>query len=122
MISHATKQHLKKYDKNLKKFNATKALDAALEHKIRIKTPQITINVMQELIRRDSIRVALAGKTEKSLGILIRFIQRNISNPNYTATLTDVSNILLGKIIDYIKFISSNKKANFYFLNLRLVY
>ena len=110
MISHATKQHLKKYDKNLKKFNATKALDAALEHKIRIKTPQITINVMQELIRRDSIRVALAGKTEKSLGILIRFIQRNISNPNYTATLTDVSNILLGKIIGFLKFIQAKTK------------
>jgi hypothetical protein len=28
---HNTKQNLKKYDKHLKKFNATKALDAALE-------------------------------------------------------------------------------------------
>ena len=87
---------MKKYDKSLKKFNATKALDSALEHQIRFKTPQITINVMQELIRRGSIRAALAGKTEKSLGILIKFIQRNISNPNFTATLTDISNILLG--------------------------
>ncbi len=52
---------------------------------------------MQELIRRGTIRAALAGRNEKSLGILIKFIQRNISNPNYTATLTDVSNILLGK-------------------------
>ena len=91
-----TKQHLKQYDKNLKKFNATKALDSALEHRIRIKTPQTTINVMQELIRRGSIRAALAGRTDKSLGFLIKFIQRNISNPNYTATLTDISNILLG--------------------------
>ena len=66
------------------------------KHKVRIKTPQVTIGVMQELIRRGTIRAALAGKTEKSLGNLIKFIQRNISNPNYTATLTDVSNILLG--------------------------
>jgi U3 small nucleolar RNA-associated protein 15 len=54
---------------------------------------------MQELIRRGTIRAALAGKTEKSLGNLIKFIQRNISNPNFTATLTDVSNILLGFIL-----------------------
>ena len=31
---------------------------------------------MQELIRRGSIRAALAGKTEKSLAVLIKFIQR----------------------------------------------
>lgn len=31
MIIHQTKQNLKKYDKNLKKFNASKALDAALD-------------------------------------------------------------------------------------------
>ena len=31
VITHLTKQHLKPYDKNLKKFNATKALDSALD-------------------------------------------------------------------------------------------
>lgn len=30
IINQTTKQHLKKYDKHLKKFNATKALDEAL--------------------------------------------------------------------------------------------
>jgi U3 small nucleolar RNA-associated protein 15 len=53
---------------------------------------------MQELIRRGNIKAALAGKDENSLKIVIKFIQRNISNPNFTATLTDISNILLGKI------------------------
>ncbi len=31
LIAHTTKQHLKKYDKHLKKFNASKALDSALD-------------------------------------------------------------------------------------------
>ena len=53
---------------------------------------------MQELIRRGNIKAALAGKDENSLKIVIKFIQRNISNPNFTATLTDISNILLGKV------------------------
>jgi hypothetical protein len=90
-----TKQYLKKYDKQLKKFNATKALDEALTVKfniksqsnyfyliikkkiqIRVKSPQTTVGVMQELIRRGNIQAALAGKDEKSLGNLIKFIQR----------------------------------------------
>jgi U3 small nucleolar RNA-associated protein 15 len=60
----------------LKKFNATKALDAALEFPVRGKTPQVTISVMQELIRRGNIQAALAGKDEKSLSVLVKFIQR----------------------------------------------
>ena len=31
IVSHTSKEHLKKYDKHLKKFNATKALDSALD-------------------------------------------------------------------------------------------
>jgi hypothetical protein len=34
------------------------------------------VGVMQELIRRGSINAALAGKDEKSLSIIIKFIQR----------------------------------------------
>ena len=49
---------------------------------MRNATPQITIGVMQELIRRDTIKAALAGRSEKSLAILIKFIQRYI-NINY---------------------------------------
>jgi hypothetical protein len=75
-VSLTTKQYLKKYDKHLKKFNATKALDEALQIKMRIKSPQTTVGVMQELIRRGNIQSALAGKDEKSLGNLIKFIQR----------------------------------------------
>ena len=31
IVNHLTKQHLTKYDKHLKKFNSTKALDSSLE-------------------------------------------------------------------------------------------
>ncbi len=57
---------------------------------------------MQELIRRGNIKTALSGKSEKSLGVLVKFIQRNVSNPNYTATLTDISNMLLDIYADDI--------------------
>ncbi len=41
-----------------------------------MKSPQVTISVMQELIRRGNIQAALAGKDEKGLGIVVKFIQR----------------------------------------------
>lgn len=76
LILHEARPRLKGYDKQLKKFNSTAALDEALSLKTRVHTPQVTIGVMQELIRRGTIKAALAGKSEKSLGILIKFIQR----------------------------------------------
>lgn len=76
LISHEAKPHLKSYDKQLKKFNSTKALDEALSIKTRVNSPQVTVAVMEELIRRGTIKASLAGKSEKSLGILIKFIQR----------------------------------------------
>ena len=78
LILHEARPYLKSYDKQLKKFNSTKALDEALSLKTRVHSPQVTIGVMQELIRRGTIKAALAGKSEKSLGILIKFIQRYI--------------------------------------------
>lgn len=40
---HNIKQNLKKYDKHLKKFNATKALDAALEVGLVVRDEYILI-------------------------------------------------------------------------------
>ena len=38
--------------------------------------PEVTVSVIQELIKRDGIRGALAGRDEKALGIIIRFLQK----------------------------------------------
>ena len=38
--------------------------------------PDVTVSVLQELIRRGGIKAALAGRDEKSLSGVIRFLQK----------------------------------------------
>lgn len=93
IVEHTRKEKLQKYDKFFKKFSYTKALDAAIN--VRTKDPEVTVSVIQELIRRGGLKAALAARDDKSLGYIIKFIQRNIGNPRFTATLTDVASLLL---------------------------
>jgi len=95
VITHTSRPYLPKYDKMLKRFDYSKALDAALDARVRTQKPEETIAVLQELIRRSGLRGALAGRDIKSLTGLLKFLQRNLSNPNYMACLVDVTSILL---------------------------
>ena len=47
-----------------------------LQLKVRSKTPEVTVSVLQELIRRTAIKQALAGRNEISLKQIITFIQK----------------------------------------------
>ncbi|CAG2252147.1 UTP15 [Mytilus edulis] len=93
IYEHKKKEKIQKYDKFFRKFEYSKALDAAIH--VRTKEPEVTVSVIQELIRREGLKPALAARDDKSLGFIIRFIQRNISNPRFTSTLTDVAGVLL---------------------------
>ncbi|XP_013414421.1 U3 small nucleolar RNA-associated protein 15 homolog [Lingula anatina] len=95
VVQHNRRVQLAKYDKYFKKFEYTKALDAALDLRVRIKSPEVTIGVMQELIRRAGLKAALAGRDDKSLGVVLKFIQKNISNAKFTVPLIDVANTVL---------------------------
>ncbi|CAL1541616.1 unnamed protein product [Lymnaea stagnalis] len=83
------------YDRHLKSFNHSKALDSALEIRTRKNTPEVGVSVMQELIRRGHIRNALSGRDDKSLYSVLQFIRKNISNPQFMTTLLDVFNLIL---------------------------
>ncbi|KAK3791180.1 hypothetical protein RRG08_025034 [Elysia crispata] len=83
------------YDKHLKSFNHSKALDAALQRRFRVGSPEVTVSVMQELIRRGHIRAALTGRDDQSLQGILAFIHKNLSNPNFMGTLIDVFNLIL---------------------------
>ena len=49
---------------------------ADFQIRVRMKTPDITVSVLQELIRRGGIKAALAGRDEKSLAIILKFLQK----------------------------------------------
>ncbi|GFR78201.1 U3 small nucleolar RNA-associated protein 15 homolog [Elysia marginata] len=83
------------YDKHLKSFSHSKALDAALQRRYRIGAPEVTVSIMQELIRRGHIRAALSGRDDQSLQGILVFIHKNLSNPSFMGTLIDVFNLIL---------------------------
>ncbi|KAI8082758.1 WD40-repeat-containing domain protein [Halteromyces radiatus] len=83
--------HLAQYDKYLKKFEFTNALDESL----KVANPNVVVSMLQELIHRDSLMPALTGRDDVSLEPLVRFLMRHIQNPKYTNILVDVSEIVL---------------------------
>ncbi|CAH1797851.1 unnamed protein product [Owenia fusiformis] len=94
-VEHKRREKLEPYDKHFKKFNYSKALDAAIDIRVRSKTPEVTISVIQELIRRGGIKPALAGRDEKSICRIIKFIQKFICKSQFTPVLIDVSTMVL---------------------------
>ncbi|XP_019387806.1 PREDICTED: U3 small nucleolar RNA-associated protein 15 homolog [Crocodylus porosus] len=94
-VSKPVRNHLKKYDKLLKSFQVSKALDAVLEVPIRVYTPEITVAVMQELSRRGTLKNALAGRDEKQLGILLTFLTRHVVEPRFAPVLINVAEMII---------------------------
>lgn len=83
------------YQKHLRKFEYTAALDSVLLPYVVNKTPHVTVSVIQELIRRKGLARALAGRSQVSIATIIRFITRYIGEYRFTRVLVDAANILL---------------------------
>ncbi|NWI08369.1 UTP15 protein, partial [Crypturellus soui] len=93
-VSKPGKCVLRKYDKLLKSFQSSKALDAVLEPQIRLCTPEVTVAVMQELNRRGTLRSALAGRDEKQISLLLTFVTRRVIEPRFTPILVTVADMI----------------------------
>ncbi|XP_072437758.1 U3 small nucleolar RNA-associated protein 15 homolog isoform X2 [Chiloscyllium punctatum] len=107
LVSKPVKFHLKKYDKLLKGFRVSLALDAVLETNVRVKTPEVTTGVMQELNRRGVLQNALAGRDEKQLSVLLSFLIRNVVDPRFTSVLVNVAEIIVDHRMQAIRLIKS---------------
>ncbi|KAI9304399.1 WD40-repeat-containing domain protein [Cunninghamella echinulata] len=82
---------LQRYDKLLKKFQFTNALDEAL----KTGDPFVVVSMFYELIHRDAMKTAIAGRDDVSLEPLLRFLLRQIHKPKFTTVVVDVSDIVL---------------------------
>ncbi|XP_078660669.1 U3 small nucleolar RNA-associated protein 15 homolog [Branchiostoma floridae x Branchiostoma belcheri] len=91
-VTHKQKEQLKKFDKHLKTFSSTKALEEALEP---CYPAEVTVGVIEELIRRGSIREALAGRDEKGLELLLTFLCRWTCEEKYCRVLLDVTTLVI---------------------------
>ncbi|XP_020645944.3 U3 small nucleolar RNA-associated protein 15 homolog [Pogona vitticeps] len=94
-VSKPVKNYLKKYDKLLRSFEVSKALDAVLQAPVRKNPPEVAVAVMQELNRRGTLKNALAGRDEKQLSVLLSFLIRHVTDARFAPVLINVAEIII---------------------------
>eukprot|EP00967_Tisochrysis_lutea_P015826 scaffold17830_cov32-Tisochrysis_lutea.AAC.1 len=82
---------LSAFDKALKGFRYHEALDAALTN----GSPEVVVGVIEELVQRNGLRIALNGRDQQTLQPMIGFLVRQITRPPYASVLIGVANLLL---------------------------
>ncbi|KAJ7993907.1 hypothetical protein DPEC_G00259560 [Dallia pectoralis] len=95
LVSKPVMSHLAKYDKQLKRFNVSKALDTALESWKKHRKPEITVAVIKELDRRGTLKNALAGRDEQNLSQLLNFLIGNVVDPRFASVLVNATEMIL---------------------------
>nr|XP_048297489.1 U3 small nucleolar RNA-associated protein 15 homolog [Myodes glareolus] len=95
MINRPAKKHLECYDRDLKSFRISKALDRVLEPNCVIKTPEVTVSIIKELNRRGVLANALAGRDEKEITRVLNFLIRNLSQPRFAPVLIRAAEIII---------------------------
>ncbi|XP_077864932.1 U3 small nucleolar RNA-associated protein 15 homolog [Saccoglossus kowalevskii] len=78
--------------RNYRFFVRNKPIYETSKRSHRLSNPAIVVSVLQELIRRNGLQIALAGRDEKWLKIMLKFLQKNITNTTFSTTLLDVTN------------------------------
>ena len=56
----------------------------------------VVSSMMDELIQRGGLKIALSGRDEARLAPVVKFITKYITNPHFSELLLDVTNMLFG--------------------------
>ncbi|OTF76696.1 U3 small nucleolar RNA-associated protein 15-like protein [Euroglyphus maynei] len=94
-----------KQEELLRKFKYTAALNRVMRKFAQNDSDKV-VNFMQELIRRNGLRSALAGRNVPDLKRIIKFIITNLSDIRFSRILLDVSLILVNIYANDIKHIA----------------
>lgn len=61
--------------------------------------PTTTFSLIQELIHRDGLRTALAGRDDVLLEPILRLLLKHINDPRFGEMVCDVSSVVIGAYI-----------------------
>ncbi|EIM88468.1 WD40 repeat-like protein, partial [Stereum hirsutum FP-91666 SS1] len=86
------RKRLKEYDRLLKTFKYSAALDSVLRKQI---PPTTTFALIQELIHRDGLRSALAGRDDVLLEPILRLLLKHVSDPRFGEMVCDVAGVVI---------------------------
>ena len=95
VVGEASKDYELRHDQLLRKFEYGRALDAVLKPYVARKKPEYTYSLLAELVRRDGLRRALAGREEKQLCSLLQFLNKHLTDLRFSALLLHVSDLLV---------------------------
>jgi len=87
-----TSKKLKEHDKLLKNFKYSAALDSVLKKNV---PPTTTFSLIQELIHRDGLRIALAGRDDVLLEPILRLLLKYVADPRFGELAADITSIVL---------------------------
>ncbi|VDB85387.1 unnamed protein product [Peniophora sp. CBMAI 1063] len=86
------RRRLKEYDRHLKGFKYSAALDSVLQKKV---PPTTTFALIQELIHRDGLRTALASRDDVLLEPVLRLLLKHVTDPRFGDMVCDVAVVVL---------------------------
>ncbi|KAH8105852.1 WD40 repeat-like protein [Cristinia sonorae] len=86
------KKRLKEYDRLLKNFKYSAALDSVLRQHV---PPTTTFSLIQELIHRDGLRTALSGRDDVLLEPILRLLLKHVADPRFGEMVCDVAGVVI---------------------------
>lgn len=84
-----------RHDFLLRKFEYSRALDAVLKPYVARRKPEYTYSLMMELVRREGLKGALAGREEKQLCSVLQFVNRYLADSRFTTMMIHVADLLM---------------------------
>ncbi|KZT41148.1 WD40 repeat-like protein [Sistotremastrum suecicum HHB10207 ss-3] len=107
------KRKLKIYDKLLKSFNYSAALDSVLEKNV---LPATSFAVISELAHLDALRIAVAGRDDVTLEPLLRLVLKHVTDPRFGQLCCAVAGVI---IETYSSLLGQSPVMDSLFLRLR---
>ena len=92
-IESKRRKRLKEYDRLLKGFRYSAALDAVLRKQV---PPATAFSLIQELVHRDGLRTALAGRDDVLLEPVLRLLVKYVADPRFGGMACEVAGLVIG--------------------------
>ncbi|KAF9453074.1 Trp-Asp repeat-containing protein [Macrolepiota fuliginosa MF-IS2] len=92
MVERRRRKRLRDYDRLLKAFKYSAALDAVLRKNV---PPATTFSLIQELIHRDGLKIALAGRDDVLLEPILRLLLKHVTDPRFGELVCDVARVVI---------------------------
>ncbi|KAK4049766.1 U3 small nucleolar RNA-associated protein 15 [Microbotryomycetes sp. JL221] len=91
-VGRERKRKLQEWDRLLKDFRYGDALDSVMR---RAVTPATTFALLEELMHRDGLTIALSNRHDASLEPILKFLVKHVTNPRYGVMACDVATVLI---------------------------